>query len=168
MSSRVAKRNTGKQMMNHTQPENTITVSCPSGHRLRGGPEMIGKNVKCPRCKSPFAFVPTNSSDSDHRAITDTGVMRILGDMPPLPVPSQPDPIDDRSVTDTGVMRILDDVSELSPQAKQPTETKTRPCSRCGVAIHESLAVCPHCSCYIGVMPSFMEKMTGDPRSSNK
>ena len=80
-------RETREKTMNKLQPENTITVSCPSGHRLRGGFEMFGKNVKCPRCQAAFVFAPAKANDSDHRAVTDTGVMRILGDMPQVTAP---------------------------------------------------------------------------------
>jgi hypothetical protein len=152
--------------MNKPQPENRITVNCPSGHRLRGGPEMLGKNVQCPRCHTSFVFAATKSNGSDHRVITDTGVMRILGDMPQLPAPPPPSQTDNHAVTDTGVMRILGDVSDLPTPSKQSTEAALRPCSRCGVAIQEALAVCPHCNCYIGIMPSFLQKMTGNPKTS--
>jgi hypothetical protein len=152
--------------MNKPQPETTITVSCPSGHRLRGGTAVLGKTVKCPKCQTSFVFAPTKSNQSDHCAVTDTGVMRILGDMPQLPSPAQPIQRDNRAVTDTGVMRILGDELEFPLPPKQPTEAKTRPCSRCDIAILDSLAVCPHCNFYIGVMPSFMEKMTDNPKTS--
>ncbi len=111
--------------MNKPQPENTITVSCPSGHRLRGGFEMFGKNVKCPRCQAAFVFAPDKANDSDHRAVTDTGVMRILGDMPQVTPPPQPSQTDNRAVTDTGVMRILGDMPQLaSPPQLSQTENR--------------------------------------------
>lgn len=127
---------------------------------------MLGKNVKCPRCQSPFVFAPTKSTDSN-RAITDTGVMRILGDMPRSTPPAQPKPTDSRGVTDTGVMRILGDVAESKPARTPTAEAAIRPCTRCGIKIQESLAVCPHCNCYVGVMPKFMQEMTDGRKTSS-
>lgn len=107
-----------------------IAVACPSGHRLRGDSKLVGKTVTCPRCKTNFVFAPTTQRHPDaEKSVTDTGVMRILGDMGAL------------------------------PPAPERVEVKTRPCTRCGVAISESLAVCNHCNCYVGVMPSFMRQM---------
>jgi hypothetical protein len=64
-------------------------------------------------------------------------------------------------VTDTGVMRILGDMA-VTPHAEASPEVAHRPCSRCGVAIPETLSVCSHCNCYVGVMPSFMKQITGN------
>ena len=182
--------------MNNSNSDSKFTVSCPSGHRLRGDLEMIGETVSCPKCQTPFVFAPTRPEQSVNRSVTDTGVMRILGEMPqppsppmpaksnrrditdtgvmrilgdmPLPPPPQmPAESENRAVTDTGVMRILGEVSESPSPRKQSTEHVTRPCSRCGVAIQESLAVCPHCDCYLGVKPSFLQQMSDGPKTSN-
>ena len=107
-----------------------IAVACPSGHRLRGDSKLVGKTVECPKCETDFVFAPTLSRHPDaEKTVTDTGVMRILGDMGSL------------------------------PPAPERQSVETRPCTRCGVAISESLAVCNHCNCYVGVMPSFMRSM---------
>ena len=49
----------------------TITVTCPSGHRLRGDASLIGKKVSCPSCQQKFAIAEpkpavTDSSVSAH------------------------------------------------------------------------------------------------------
>ncbi len=152
--------------MNTPQSDNKITVACPSGHRLRAGTEMVGKTVACPKCQAKFVFAPMKATPSEHapasRGVTDTGVMRILGDMPKTSQPEKPQrPPENRAVTDTGVMRILGDVTDLR-QAPQPSSVALRPCSRCGVPIPESLAVCNHCHCYIGVMPTFLKQLSND------
>jgi hypothetical protein len=76
-------------------------------------------------------FAPRKPAEKENGAVTDTGVMRILGDQPVPPPPS-----------------------------REPVAT--RPCSRCDVPVPESLAVCSHCNCYVGVMPTFLSQMTGD------
>lgn len=157
-----------------TQPnaDTKISVSCPSGHRLRGGSELVGKQVRCPKCSTAFVFAPTASASEttrphDSRSVTDTGVMRILGDMPkPVDAPKQASP-KIRSMTDTGVMRILGDESDLPSKPEQKAASPLRPCKRCGIAIQDSLAVCPHCSCYIGVMPTFLQQMTSGVNSNS-
>ena len=93
-----------------TQSNTKITVSCPSGHRLRGGPDLIGKMVKCPRCQWQFIF---------------------------------------------------------APETKREEAVSMRPCPRCHVSIPESVAVCDHCNCYVGVLPSFMREMVDSSRSAS-
>ena len=124
---------------------------------------MVGQTVKCPKCQSEFVFAPTKSILSENRLVTDTGVVRILGDMPqPVPPPEKPADSEKRGVTDTGVVRILSDVSQLPPQTPTHSTVAMRPCSRCNVPIPESETVCSHCNCYVGVMPTFLQQMTGN------
>ncbi len=94
-----------------------ITASCPRGHRVRGPRALGGRMVKCPKCAAEFMFqapAPKN--------VTDTGVMRILGDLPALP--------------------------PLPPTRAEP---QTRPCPRCEQAIPLSITVCQYCACYVGI-----------------
>ena len=106
----------------------SITLTCPNGHRLRGDSRFIGKKVKCPRCQAGFVIS--------------------------APAPSQ--------VTDTGVMRILGDVTNPAPAPIESNEVSTRPCPRCGMGIGNDAPVCEHCKCYVGVMPRFMTDMLSD------
>ena len=121
---------------------------------------MVGKTVKCPKCQKAFAFEPPKPVRRENRAVTDTGVMRILGEMPKMASSTESIHEDQRSVTDTGVMRILGEIPELPPAAKNSSEVAKRPCSRCSAPIPESSAICPHCSCYVGLMPTFLQQMT--------
>lgn len=94
---------------------------------------MVGKPVRCPKCHEHFIFAPTAPSRSgqstgSEQPVTDTGVMRILGDMP-------------------------------APQPTTKNEVAARPCSRCGNAIPETTAVCSHCNCYVGVLPTFLQAL---------
>lgn len=159
--------------MHEPQPTSKITHLCPSGHRLSGGAELVGKTVKCPRCGAAFVFAPSAEAPptspsapvNDDRRVTDTRVMRILGDHPSPPVSSEPAPpvnAEAKGFTDTGVMRILGDVSHLPPPPEERQETPTRPCPRCEVPIPETAAVCEHCNCYVGVMPRFMSNLSGE------
>jgi hypothetical protein len=115
--------------MNENTANTKITVSCPEGHRLRGDIKMAGNTVRCPKCSVEFVFAPLKSEAAVERAVTDTGVMRILGDSPELP---------------------------LIPEKKRATD---RPCPRCGISMSMNASVCNHCSCYVGVMPRFMQDL---------
>jgi len=64
-------------------------------------------------------------------------------------------------VSDTGVMRILGDMSAESVEREEPS-VATRPCTRCGVSIPEHVAVCTSCKCYVGILPSFYQQLGGD------
>ncbi len=153
--------------MNKPESRVKITVACPSGHRLRGGTNLVGKRVKCPKCNSEFVFAPTQPAESQNRAVTDTGVMRILGDAPQSrPPATKSAKSESRAVTDTGVMRILGNHS-ASPPMQQPS-VEMRRCPRCQVLTPESAAVCEHCNCYLGAMPTFLKQMqgTGDVESN--
>ena len=115
--------------MNKTYHSSKITVTCPQGHRLQAGSLLVGKTVRCPKCHSKFVFAPTKT-EPKKQPVTESGVMRILGEMP------------------------------QAPAADSIASVPMRPCSRCGIAIPESLAVCSHCNCYVGVLPAFMRQMT--------
>ena len=124
--------------MKDVKQESKITVACPAGHRLRGDAKLIGKTVKCPKCSAEFIFASKREqSGKENSTVTDTGVMRILGDLSSLP------PMPTRHVM------------------------KTRPCTRCGCSISEALAVCNHCNCYVGVMPSYMKQIGQSENQSN-
>ena len=65
----------------------TMSCKCPRGHKLRGGIDLIGKTVRCPRCSEKFVFgyyVREN--------VSDTAVVRILGDGPAAMPEPQKDP----------------------------------------------------------------------------
>ena len=108
--------------------QESITLTCPSGHRLRGDASFIGKKVKCPRCQAAFVI-----SVPEEKKVTDTAIMRILGDVP---------------------------VAAQVPRTN--SDPATRPCPRCDVSIDQDAHVCQHCNCYVGVMPRFMTDMFGD------
>lgn len=111
---------------------NKVAAVCPSGHKLRGDSSLVGKTVKCPRCEVEFVFALT---------------------FKPSPV------VDAKEVTDTGVMRILGDMETVPPAPKRRAN-QDRPCTRCGTSVPETSAVCGHCNCYVGVLPSFLNEMS--------
>lgn len=111
-----------------------ITVSCPAGHRLRGDSRFVGKTVKCPRCQVQFVFAPT-SPTSDIRSV-----------------------LDDR-ITDTGVMRILGDSPSPGPIPAVTESARTRPCPRCGTAVADNEVVCSYCNGYVAAMPAYLERL---------
>ena len=156
------------EKVNENTANTKITVSCPTGHRVRGDISMAGNTVRCPRCQTQFVFAPIKPGGSNQKAVTDTGIMRILGDaegLAPAPDPN-PSSNDQRSVTDTGVMRILGDAEGLPPRPEKKTPTH-KPCVRCGNSISVNASVCGHCQCYVGVMPQFLEKMFSSKAGSS-
>lgn len=111
-----------------------ITVFCPSGHRLRGGTELMGKTVRCPRCECEFIFAPTiperTSDDYPSRTpVSESRVMAILGELDQAPAKPNPKPL------------------------------PSQPCPKCSAAVIESLTVCPTCNTYIGLLPKFLRRL---------
>ncbi len=107
----------------------TMEVSCPNGHRLSGSNSMMGRKVRCPKCSVTFAFAAAAKN-----ALTETGVLRILGDVPPLPMPT-----------------------EQVPKVRKA-------CPRCSRFISVHANVCEHCACYVGAMPHFVQQMIQDSK----
>ena len=69
--------------MSGSELNETIVVKCPTGHRLRGSVSLIGKQVACPECQTRFEI-----GQPKKQSVTESGVMRILGDGPgELPPP---------------------------------------------------------------------------------
>lgn len=101
---------------------------CPEGHKIKAKQELAGKSGKCPRCNTPILVPEAATADASHllpqtrAAITESGVMRILGDAappPPMPEPSQ--------------------------QAK-------RSCPRCRKQLPQTMTVCDQCQLYVGLL----------------
>ena len=119
-----------------SQHSKTVKCTCPAGHKVRGPVALIGEMVDCPHCEIRFVF---GAKSPDQVSVTDTGVMRILGDLPAPETSSAP--------------------------MHAPA---TKPCSRCGVSIEESATVCKHCNTYMGRLPGFMKSlMKGGSFSEN-
>lgn len=128
---RVDSGHAAKESVVNARSRNQISCTCPSGHKIRGDASLSGKKAICPRCKQVFVFGVV-----ENKSVTDTGVMRILGD---LPTPAPP------SSTSAG-----------------PTEEPSmHPCGRCNIAIDSSATVCRHCNAYVGAVPGFMRTMLG-------
>ena len=71
-----------------------IQFCCPKGHKIKAKPELAGKLAKCPSCKSVM-LVPERIKlfAKSREALTQSGVLRILGDatqLPPMPEESTP------------------------------------------------------------------------------
>lgn len=126
--------------MQEIKPESKVTVQCPSGHRLRGDTRLIGKTVKCPKCEAEFTF-------AEHKL--------------PQP-PAVSSAASNREITDTGVMRILNEMGELARVNIEPDSVESRPCTRCGTSVPENIAVCSYCNCYVGILPAYMQRLSGD------
>lgn len=96
-----------------------IYTTCDSGHRLKGKPTLAGKTIRCPNCGKPAVFPA-----AEKQAISDTGVMQILG------------------------------LAEQTPDPPGPGKMVTyRVCPKCRQQVVTTLRVCNHCNCYLGVVP---------------
>lgn len=60
-----------------------IEFVCPSGHKLKADGSARGKVASCPKCHVKVK-VPTPALIKERNPITDSGVMRILGEMDPV------------------------------------------------------------------------------------
>jgi len=109
-----------------------IYVTCDGGHRLKANSKLAGKTLVCPVCRTHVS-VPAPED-----TLSDTGVLRILGDAQPI------------SAADDSL----------------PFEL--RPCPRCHVQVRGHLSVCPACDCYIGVSPDYLKRLHDQPlRNTN-
>jgi CBS domain-containing protein len=72
-------------------PTEYLTTECPNGHRVRGDIGWLNRDVRCPHCDAEFSFqrpegtaaeviAPNGSKMVAPQSVSDTGVMRILGD----------------------------------------------------------------------------------------
>ena len=98
-----------------------IHLRCSSGHQIPIPSDRVSvatvEEVWCPSCNRQV------SASREKNSLSDTGVMRILGDWLP----------------------------SSSGQPNVETEQLTaRKCPRCECGFRESLTVCPHCQCYVG------------------
>jgi CBS domain-containing protein len=67
-----------------------LTTECPNGHRVRGDVGWLNRKVRCPHCDAEFTFqrpdgtaaevVAPDGSKMNRPSVSDTGVVRILGD----------------------------------------------------------------------------------------
>lgn len=119
---------------------NRKSITCSNGHHLRAAGALAGKTQPCPRC-GVSVIIPWEEAlmvpeEPPVRAsLSDTGVMRILGD---TPVVSAQDP--------------EADTNQLNPESH-------RPCPRCEHLVSEQSTVCPTCACYLGMMPQFLRAL---------
>ncbi len=105
-----------------------LTCSCPNGHRVRGDVKLQGSRVRCPKCRIAFVFASTVKTQTEPDAVSDTSIMRILGDPSHVGIP-----VVNRGIPATNKIERL------------------RNCTRCGGATPKTLAICNHCSCYLGI-----------------
>ncbi|GAA4460134.1 ATP-binding protein [Novipirellula rosea] len=101
-----------------------VHVQCHAGHRLKAGTHLRGRTLPCPKCRAEVVVPQPKDT------LSDTGVMRILGDLAPLSEP---------------------------PVAKQ--QPPQRPCPRCSLEVSVDLSVCNHCQCFIGIVPDYMKQI---------
>ncbi len=110
----------------------TIATLCPNGHHLTGPASLVGHKVRCSKCGTKFEL-----SLPPKKSLTETGVLRLLGDVDPLPTPPE--------------------------QPEVPKSKKT--CQRCHQVISVHANVCEHCKCYVGAMPNFLTQMIAEGKS---
>ncbi|TWU39932.1 hypothetical protein Q31b_32480 [Novipirellula aureliae] len=107
-----------------------IPVACVNGHSLRAPERSVGRTLPCPVCGEPVVVARPRAS------VSDTGVMRILGEFVPATASSVP--------------------AEFRMPADQP---ESRPCPVCSCAVSESASVCQACHCYVGKSPDYLRSL---------
>ncbi|EMI57684.1 hypothetical protein [Rhodopirellula sallentina] len=123
------------------------TITCPQGHQLRASKRVFGKTLPCPVCKQLLTvplFPPPPETDpvaADASApeekkdsLSDTGVMRILGDY---------------------VARDEEHARDKSVDEKART---VRSCPVCDSSLSEAVTICKNCKCYVGPTPDFFKQ----------
>ncbi len=115
-----------------------VNITCPNGHAVSGHADYVGKSVRCPKCKSVFVFeLPSTQK------LTETAILRLLGDGPKQSASDQPTTSD-------------------QPSTAGHKRCRTRHCPRCHKSISVDANVCNHCDCYVGKMPQFLQRMIRD------
>ncbi|NND97296.1 MAG: hypothetical protein HKN47_08215 [Pirellulaceae bacterium] len=99
-----------------------IYVNCESGHRIKAGSSLRGKTLPCPKCRKPVVIAEATDP------LSDTGVMRILGDASPL------------------------------PRAPLPMRMQLRPCPQCECDVRKDAPICQHCRSYIGASTDYTKR----------
>lgn len=124
-----------------------IHFSCSQGHKIKAKVELAGCAGKCPRCGQAVQ-VPAKSEVSLNSAPTSNAsanqVNRRADVSSKLTLPNER-----KTVTESAVMRILGDVAPLPPMPEHNTQP-IRCCPRCLQKIRISSRVCEHCQCYVG------------------
>lgn len=97
-----------------------ITFRCKNGHKIKADDRHAGVHSKCPKCK----------------------VLIVV----PEPAPLLPPP---RAMTESGLMRVLGSAPELPAMPKRNEDT-VRKCPRCKKRLSRVVTLCNHCQLYVG------------------
>ena len=103
-----------------------IHFHCPHGHSVKAKAALAGKMAKCPGCDAVM-LIPEPAKLQIQRAkssITESAVMRILGDATPLPPPPE------------------------------KIREAPRNCPRCHKALRVYVTICDGCKLYVGLNPT--------------
>ncbi len=99
-----------------------IRFVCPRGHKIKAAAELAGKMARCPSCQAVMMVPePIKQLVRSQRQLTESGVVRMLGDVPPLP-----------------------------PAPEKPTHIR-RTCPRCRHRLSPAATVCEQCQLYVGL-----------------
>lgn len=122
--------------------EEKIKVTCQNGHALAAPRRAIGKTLPCPVCRAKVTVLDPSSRTNDQ----DIGGMSNASTvMRALAVQQEKQ----SALTDTGVMRILGDSPRL-PDPPVRNSPKLRECPKCGHQVSLTRTVCNRCHCFIG------------------
>lgn len=127
-----------------------VHFSCPTGHRLKAGHQLFGKAIVCPRCREtalvPFpAQASVNSQTTSPSNLATSARPSAL-----LPKPSS-------HLSDTGVMRILGDCDPLPAPPSNHDREDARKCPRCNLLVNALSSVCHNCQCFVGSKATTMQ-----------
>ncbi|MFG0288797.1 MAG: ATP-binding protein [Rhodopirellula sp. JB044] len=121
------------------------TITCPQGHQLRASKRVFGKTLPCPVCKQ-LLTVPLFPPPPSDPVASDAAASEEKKD----------------SLSDTGVMRILGDYvarnEDASDNSLDEKARSIRSCPVCDSSLSEAATICKNCKCYVGPTPDFFKQ----------
>lgn len=133
-----------------------LEVTCSQGHLLRAPQRAIGKTLPCPICRVMVTVKPRQSmSESGALRIMNERIAEIAAKHQAIAAPATRD-----GLSDTGVMRILGDCLPPVAPPETVENHSSRPCPKCSHNVPESMSVCKNCSCYLGPSPDYFREIT--------
>ncbi|NND97212.1 MAG: CBS domain-containing protein [Pirellulaceae bacterium] len=142
------------------KPSTIVPGECPSGHRVRGYEYLLGKPVRCPRCHVEFIFHrPAEHPEPVIAVSPDAPDANTISPQIPDSNADTKNP-STASVSDTGVMRILGNW-EPPPDDGPFANTDVRSCPLCQANVPVTDDVCPSCKEHIGAVSKSQKPALG-------
>lgn len=139
----------------------SMEVICPQGHLLRAPERAAGKTLPCPICRDMVSVKPkTSVSESGLLRAMNDRIAEIASRHKPVPAAAERE-----ALSDTSVMRILGECLPPPPSSDPVESRSSRACPRCAHDVPESLSICQNCSGYLGPPPDYFREIAGHAQS---